>query len=97
MIYLVFYDIADSARRTKVAKRLIQLGFERLQYSVFSGLENLSEIPQAWNFFKNQLDKKTDKLYVLRVSKASLKSMDIIGVFSLDLDYLSGDTDSLFI
>ena len=96
MLYLVFYDIEKDQSRTKVAKALVAQGFERLQFSVFCGLENPKELTGLWSKFKTMLDEKTDKLYVLKISKTSLKSMAVLGVLDMDLDYLAGDKESMF-
>ncbi len=97
MVYLIFYDIGESSARTKVSKRLVDMGYERIQLSVFCGLENPKNTPSLWAYIEKCINEKEDKIYVLKVSKASLKSMDVLGILDLDLEYLAGDKHSLFL
>ena len=96
MLYLVFYDITSDALRNKAAKILIREGFERLQLSVFLGWENLGN--EARQQLKALLSAEPEaKFYVLPIPKSSIKNIKWIGKADLDIDYLSGDKDSLFI
>lgn len=98
MIYLVLYDISTDSIRTKVAKLLLVEGFERLQFSVFSGLENPYKNSVLWQKLKKimQPDPKA-KLYVINLTKNNVKNMKIIGEFNLDLEYLIGEKRSLIL
>ena len=96
MLYLIFYDITSNSIRNKVAKILIQEGYERLQLSVFLGLENISMT------VSNQLaeilkPEPEAKFYIIPLPKSSIKNIKYIGKMSLDIDYLTGDKDSLII
>ena len=96
MIYLVFYDITNTKSRTKVANRLVDMGYERIQYSVFTGLNDPVTNSNLWEFLKLNIDSECDKLYVLKVSKKAFKTMSKLGQSGLDIDYFSGDRQSLF-
>lgn len=96
MIYLLFYDIADNKIRTKTAKLLIAEGFERIQYSVYTALENPTKNANLWLKLLKLIEEETDaKLYIIAVTKKSFKNMKIIGKFDFDIDYLAGDKRSL--
>jgi len=96
MIYLLLYDISKNSIRTKVAKLLIEEGFERMQFSIYTGLENPYKNTYLWNKLSKLLKPEpTAKLYVINLSKNNLKNMKIIGTFDQDLDYLIGEKRSL--
>ena len=96
MIYLIFYDITTDSIRTKIAKTLIEGGYERLQFSVFTGLEAPYENENYWKKLQNILsDEKEAKFYVIPISKKNFRKLKKIGIFELDMDYLTGDKRSL--
>ena len=78
------------------SKRLVDIEFERIQLSVFCGLENPKNTPLLWAYLEKCINEKEDKVYVLKVSKASLMREDILGILDLDLEYLVADKHSLF-
>ena len=96
MLYLIFYDITSNSIRNKVAKILIQEGYERLQLSVFLGLENIGK--QVSIQLEELLKAEPEaKFYMLPLPKSSIKNLKSIGQMNLDIDYLTGDKDSLII
>jgi len=96
MIYLIFYDIASDRLRNRIARLLISLGFERLQLSVFTGLENPVKNAYLWQNINKLLQKEPgSKLYVLPVRKDYFCAMQGIGIEELDLEYLAGIKRSL--
>ena len=98
MLYLVIYDIATDSIRTKIAKLLIASSYERLQFSVFLGLDNPKKDTELWKKFTELLkDEPEAKFYILPIPKNSLTSLMSIGKNSLDIEYLIGTKDSYFI
>lgn len=96
MIYILFYDIASDKLRTKIAKLLIGMGFDRLQLSVYTGLENPLKNVYLWQTINDLLKKEPEsKLFVLPVRKDYFCRMQGIGVEELDLEYLAGLKRSL--
>lgn len=96
MIYLLLYDISTNSIRTKIAKMLIAEGFERLQFSVYTSLEDPFKNKVLWVNLQQLMAKEpTAKLYVINLTKNNLKNMKIIGNFEQDLDYLTGNKRSL--
>ena len=96
MLYLIFYDITSNSIRNKVAKILIQEGYERLQLSVFLGLENIGK--QVSIQLEELLKAEPEaKFYIVPLSKSSIKNLKSLGKINLDLDYLTGEKDSLII
>ena len=99
-MYLIVYHISDNNTRTKTADRLLEWGFERIQYSVFIGTENPAEIKELWDTLKHYLQTENnpeDKLFAIAIDKQHFKNMKIIGNNTLDMDYLMGETDTLII
>jgi CRISPR-associated protein Cas2 len=98
MIYILFYDISDDKLRNKIAKLLISKGFERLQLSVFTGLENPVKNSRLWQTILDLLKPEpTSKLYVLPVKKDYFCTMQGVGIQELDLEYLAGMRSSLIV
>ena len=97
MLYLVFYDIETTSIRTKIAKQLIAEGYERLQLSVYLGLDNPVGNVTLWHNLEQLLaNEKDSKLYVLPIPRSSIKNLKKIGALNFDIDYLLGEKDSLF-
>ena len=98
MLYLIIYDITTDSIRTKIAKLLIASSYERLQFSVFLGLNNPKKDKLLWSKFTGLIDKEPDaKFYILPIPKNSIKNIMCIGKNNLDIDYLTGEKDNLFI
>ena len=98
MIYLIFYDISDDKIRTKVAGHLTTHGYERIQYSVFSGIRNPKENSALWKELLSLLTSvPAIRFYVIKTTKNNFKNMEIIGETNWDIDYLLGNKHTLFI
>ncbi len=96
MIYLLLYDISEDKIRTKISKLLTAEGFERIQYSVYTALSDPKKNNLLWQKMTKLLAAEpTAKLYVFPVTKNNFRSMQIIGNFDHDIDYLTGDKCSL--
>ncbi len=97
-MYLVFYDISNNKIRTKVAARLIQEGYDRIQLSVFVGIKNPKQNTVLWEELNTKMAEDSEaKLYVLSISENNFKNMLTIGRSDYDIDYLTGNKHSLFI
>ena len=89
---MIVYDISEN--------KLIEWGFERIQYSVFVGENNPAEIKELWDSLKRLLTKEQgsdDKLFAIAIDKQHFLNMKILGTNNLDFDYLSGDLTTLII
>jgi len=97
-MFLVFYDISSNPIRTKIAKRLVAEGYERIQLSVFTGLRNPKSDKALWKALNDTLEPEPEaKFYVLRIPRENFRNLQIIGDNPLDIDYLLGEKYSLFI
>ncbi len=78
--------------------RLINEGYERIQLSVYSGIRDPRRNGTLWQDMQTWLkEEENAKLYVLKISNSQFRSMDKIGEFDWDMDYLTGNKNSLFI
>ncbi|HHM20534.1 MAG TPA: CRISPR-associated endonuclease Cas2 [Bacteroidetes bacterium] len=98
MNYLIFYDIGPNNIRTRVARRLLAEGFERIQLSVFTGTTKPQDNTLLWNDLCQWLAADpASRLFVIAVTENNLRNMAIIGDYFPDFDYLSGSKHTLFI
>ena len=98
MIYLVFYDISTDKIRNKIARRLEAEGFERLQLSVFIGWMNPKTKPMWWKQLTTwAATDQLGKLYVIACTKKQFREMEAIGGNHMDIAYLIGDKNVIFI
>lgn len=91
---MIFYDIENDRLRKKIADKLIEYGYERLQLSVFAGPENPKGIAGLWQTLKKLVVSgkgEGDKLYALRVDRSSFKKMLRMGKGRLDISYICGE------
>ena len=95
-MYLIMYDINNNSRRVWLANKLIELGFERLQKSVYLGLDTPLHLAEVRKFL-SQINVDMDSVIVINLSKSSIRNMVSYGKFDHDIDWLCGETRSLII
>lgn len=79
MVLLVYYDISDNKKRLKLSKKLIYLGFERIQKSVFAiEAKKHDEVLQLWHRLK-EIPMEQDSLHCVKVSNEQFKNMLFCG------------------
>ncbi|MEO1518990.1 MAG: CRISPR-associated endonuclease Cas2 [Bacteroidota bacterium] len=98
MIYLIAYDISADRIRQKVARRLIAEGYERLQWSVFTGLKHPQQQGTLWTDLSHWLHPEpTARFVVIPIALSHFRRLQLIGPSDqLDIDYLTGQGHSLF-
>ena len=98
MIYLIAYDIKSDDIRLKIAKRLVAEGYERIQFSVFVGLKNPKKNKILWNnlnlWLKNE---PLSKFYIIPLTHSNFKNITMIGKNNIDIDYMLGIKETMFI
>jgi CRISPR-associated endonuclease Cas2 len=97
---LIAYDMSDDKKRVKIADKLVAMGLDRVQKSVFIGLAREKKIAAfIWWFQKEvlplSLDK--DKLLILPLSIGRVESMSLYGNHNVDKAYLTGKLNTLII
>ncbi len=98
MAQVLFYDIEADALRSKIADKLLRIGFERIQYSVYVGLLKKKQLTELLQELQKMIDPKqypNDKLYILEIPTERIRTMKMLGK-PMDTDYLSGNKDVLF-
>lgn len=97
-MYLIAYDISSNTVRAKVARRLIALGYERIQLSVFCGNNNPEHVRGLWQELKQWMASDPDgQLISLNIGPENFRNMAILGSHTLDFDFLLEQKNSLFI
>jgi CRISPR-associated protein Cas2 len=98
MLYLACYDIERDSLRNRMATRLLDLGLERIQYSVFVG--TLTDVRrtalEAWVKQKLEKEKKTNFM-LLPLHQYSVDEGVHLGTDPPDWEYLSGRTLTLIL
>ena len=78
MLVLVSYDISDTKKRTKLAKKLLDFG-PRVQYSVFEADINPSELDKLHVMLKKIVLDKDDSIRVYRLCESCKKDITLYG------------------
>ena len=101
MIYLIIYDIGSDKSRAKIARALEAEGYERLQYSVFTGTANPEANATLWQKLKKycneHIDEYNNQLVVIKTSKENFANLTVIGEETIDIDYLMGKQHTMII
>lgn len=99
MLYLIAYDLEDDPTRTRLASKLLAMGLERIQYSVFVGPLADSDYQQLHQW-TNELFKSCPtrhSLLIVPMHHDMRQSLLHIGSESLDWEYLAGEKLTLII
>lgn len=78
MLYIVSYDITNTARRTKISKILKDFG-DRVQYSVFECLIEPELKKKMRERLMNVIDEEKDSLRIYTMCAGCEKKIEIIG------------------
>jgi CRISPR-associated protein Cas2 len=100
MAHLICYDITQNSLRTRIGKKIIEYGLDRINKSVYLGTVSKSSLTQLENWLSQEISAKgdaTDSCIVVRVSAEQVQQMRILGLNELDLDELSGDKSTLIL
>lgn len=92
-IFLIAYDISDDKKRTRISKMLEKYGYERIQFSVFTGLIPPYKYKELWNKLLKISEPElnpNNKIICFAISKSAFRNMQIIGKFNADIDYITG-------
>lgn len=98
--YLIMYDITHDRTLQKVAKKLQQNGFERLNYSVWLGWMNPLESSPLKKDLQSLLKTeaaKGSRMYILPLKPSTIgKIKSITGHKPSELEYWMGRKQNLF-
>jgi CRISPR-associated protein Cas2 len=100
MPHFICYDIHNNALRTKMSKRILAAGLDRINKSVYLGTigkTSLNKLEQELQGFLQQKPHPTDSVIVIRVGIEQVQQMRIYGKSDLDTDELSGMKSTLIL
>lgn len=100
MPHLICYDITKDSLRTKVGKKIIEYGLDRINKSVYLGTLKESSLALLVQLLSNLVVQKgdpSDSIIVIYVSGQSVQDMIVLGKNDLDKDQLSGDKHTLIV
>jgi CRISPR-associated endonuclease Cas2 len=99
--YLIAYDITDNRFRTQIADRLVAMGLERIQLSVFAGNVKIKKINDfSWWFQKENgtfASAEKNSLIMLNVSINQLRQLQVFGQKFIDIEMLTDNKLTLII
>ena len=99
MVCIVFYDIENNKVRTKVAKKLLEYGLVRLQFSVFAGPYERVTFDELWQNITELIKQKQgeqDKFYYILVSINQFKNLKMYGE-TVDVNYICGTSHTMIL
>lgn len=98
MAHLICYDISLDGLRTKMGRKILEYGLDRINKSVYLGTISESSLKSLETELTTLFQAKgdpDDSLIIIAVSGAQVQGMRIYGRNDLDKDELSGDKSTL--
>ncbi|MFW6414083.1 MAG: CRISPR-associated endonuclease Cas2 [Verrucomicrobiota bacterium] len=84
MLIWVIYDITEDRDRTKIAKRCIEYGLQRVQKSVFLGDMPPHCADEIAEFSKELIDQDTDAVFILPCCEEDFSKRRVVGKKDFD-------------
>lgn len=100
MAHLICYDISSNALRTKLGKRILSAGLDRINKSVYLGTigqGSLQLLEKDLSQLMQQKPAPNDSLIVISVGTQQVQQMRIYGQHELDKDELTGGKSTLIL
>jgi CRISPR-associated endonuclease Cas2 len=98
---IIAYDITENRFRTQIADRLVAMGLERIQLSVFAGNVKIKKINDFILWFQKEslifASTSKDSLIVLNVSLNQLSQMQVFGQKFIDIEMLIDKKQTLIV
>ncbi len=95
MICWVMYDIKNDKARSRVSKTCEQIGLNRVQYSVFLGTLEQSEVDTLQIQIEEYIDPEKDSVYIFPMSKDELRQTVLLGQ-AFDKKMITDEVKQLF-
>ncbi len=95
MIVWVVYDIQNDKARGRIAKKCLQSGLYRVQYSVFLGSISSSEKDSLELAIREYINELVDSVYIFPMSKNELNETVLMGK-AFDKDFVTDEVKALF-
>ncbi len=96
MICWVMYDIKDDRARNKVAKACEKIGLYRVQYSVFLGSLEKTEVDTLQIQIEEYINPENDSVYIFPMSKDELRETVLLGQ-AFDKKMITDEVKQLFL
>lgn len=100
MPHLICYDITNDNLRTKMGKKILEHGLDRINKSVYLGALGESSLTQLEALLSSLLQQKgepQDSLIIIPVTAQQIQDMRVHGENGLDKQELSGDKSTLIL
>lgn len=90
---LICYDVGNNALRTRISRRLLEAGLERINRSVFLGQIKDSDLGRLKSTLQRLMEKAApdDSLIMLPVTQQQVWHIEVLGKNELDLPVLTGE------
>ncbi len=89
------YDIKNDKTRSRVSKACEQIGLNRVQYSVFLGTLEPSEVDTLQIQIEEYIDPEKDSVYIFPMSKDELRQTVLLGQ-AFDKKMITDEVKQLF-
>ncbi len=100
MAHLICYDISHDGLRTKLGRKILEYGLDRINKSVYLGTISESSLTSLETELATLLQAKSDpddSLIIIAVSAAQIQSMRVYGRNDLDREELVGEKATLIL
>ena len=100
MPHLICYDITSDTLRTKIGRKILEFGLDRINKSVYLGAITDSSLTQLEALLSGLLQQKGephDSLIIISVTAQQVQEMRVYGENGLDRDELTGDKSTLIV
>jgi len=96
MLTWVMYDIAKDKIRNKVVKSCEKAGIYRVQYSVWLGEMNRTQIKELRTNIEDLINLKIDRVYIFPMCRADFDSCILLGQ-AFDKDLVTDEIKALLV
>jgi CRISPR-associated protein Cas2 len=90
------YDVKDDRARTKISKACEKAGLLRVQYSVFLGTLEKSEVDALQIQIEEYINVENDSVYIFPMSKDELRQTVLLGQ-AFDKKFVTDEVTQLFL
>ncbi|HQU59600.1 MAG TPA: CRISPR-associated endonuclease Cas2 [Saprospiraceae bacterium] len=100
MPHLICYDITNDTLRTKMGKKILEYGLDRINKSVYLGSiteSSLTALEVLLSGLVQQKGEPSDSLIIIPVTAQQVHDMRVYGENGLDKDELTGDKSTLIV
>ena len=100
MPHLICYDISGDSLRTKLSKKILTKGLDRINKSVYLGTIAASSLTSLALDLEQLMKTKAgpqDSLIIIPLGRQQVQEMMILGHNELDKDDLSGEKSTLIV